>query len=680
MSRTEHRWRIVIDHTRIADGEHSDFPLFVRLCDPDLRARAAADFFFSAADGQTHLGTEVVAYDGERGELAAWVRVPRLGRRRDTVLYLNCGTGDGELLSPWDDSFLLVRHGDEERTAEGIDPGEEITVEAWAYSDTRRPEVMQPLVSQWRPSRDFGPFAAYDASCTDGLDCTGYYGAVFDGRYIYCCPIRSHKRRDTVHAHVLRCDTHGDFRDPASWEAFDAAGTEGLNTVCYYGAAFDGRYVIFTPRDDASGYHSRVLRYDTHGNFKSASSWQAHEVDLPHSHQGVASDGHYLYFCPGYEGVPNEPLDESLLSGKVMRLDLRADFRAASTYRVFDTATLHPDALCFDGGAFDGRYIYFVPLTQGVVVRYDTCGDFASRDSWACYDARPLGMKMNVGAVFDGRHLYFCAYGHSLMVRYDTQGDFGDERSWQAYEAAGTGGVASSGFDGGFFDGRHVYFSPWTRAVAAGESPYHCNFLRYDTCGPFDDPQSWEAKNASATDGLVAVGYNAGAFDGRYFYAAPLYDGDGDKFHGRVLRCDTLGEDGTFSLRYCDYGHNGGLCAAVPGPSFIINTEQGVRSVAAHQVLAPGWHHLAGVYDGHTLKLFVDGALVAERAATGRLQKNSVAVTLGALSAADVCFEGRIEGVRIARVARRDGWIKTAYRNLADPAGFVRLEGAEEYK
>ena len=68
MSRTEHRWRIVIDQTRIADDEHSDFPLFVRLCDPDLRARAATDFFFNAADGQTHLGTEVVAYDGERGE------------------------------------------------------------------------------------------------------------------------------------------------------------------------------------------------------------------------------------------------------------------------------------------------------------------------------------------------------------------------------------------------------------------------------------------------------------------------------------------------------------------------------------------------------------------------------------------------------------------------------------
>ena len=57
------------------------------------------------------------------------------------------------------------------------------------------------------------------------------------------------------------------------------------------------------------------------------------------------------------------------------------------------------------------------------------------------------------------------------------------------------------------------------------------------------------------------------------FLLCPLYDGDGDQFHGKILRYDTLGTNGAFSLRYCDYGHNGGLCAAVPGPSFLVNTE-----------------------------------------------------------------------------------------------------------
>ena len=71
---------------------------------------------------------------------------------------------------------------------------------------------------------------------------------------------------------------------------------------------------------------------------------------------------------------------------------------------------------------------------------------------------------------------------------------------------------------------------------------FHCNFLRYDTRGPFDDGQSWEARDAGGTDGLKTVGYNAGAYDGRFFYLAPWRDGTGSGgMHGRILRYDTVG-------------------------------------------------------------------------------------------------------------------------------------------
>ena len=230
-----------------------------------------------------------------------------------------------------------------------------------------------------------------------------------------------------------------------------------------------------------------------------------------------------------------------------------------------------------------------------------------------------------------------------------------------------------------FFDGCYVYFVPWTRTVPAGEhkSTYHANFLRYDTRGAFDDPQSWTAHDASTTDGLKTVGYNAGAFDGRYFYGAPLYDGEGDAYHGRVLRYDTTGCNASFSLRYGDYGHNGGLCAAVPGPSFLVNTTKGPRSIAAHQALTPGWHHVAGVYNGRTLKLWVDGRLVAERSGAGSLQDNQAPVTIGGLANGSAQFHGQVGEVRVATVARSDDWLKTAYQNLVDPQGFIRL-GKEE--
>ena len=688
-----YRRSLTIDHTRVLNTDQRDFPVLIRLCDPTLRSTASGghvahshgtDLFFTQADGRTRLPHELVAYDPEQGQLEAWVQVPVLSCRQDEVLYLYYGDPVVAATAPtrgvWEDSYGLVQHG--ERVVAGssaMELAEELTVEAWVRGTGPGAEVLQSLVSKWAVRESFDAFSAYDAGRTDGLACVGFYGAVFDGRYVYWCPIRSHRERNTVHANVLRCDTQGDFHDPQSWEAHDARGTDGLNTVCYYGAAFDGRYVIFTPRDDSEGYHSRVLRYDTHRPFKSAASWEAHDADLPHSHQGVACDGRYLYFCPGYDGASESSLTESKLSGKVLRMDTQADFKDPATYRVFDTKGLAEETVCFDGGAFDGRYIYFVPLTNGVVVQCDTKGDFADPDSWRTYDARPLNMQMNVGAVFDGRYLYFCAYSHSHMIRYDTQGDFTADASWATFDAANTSGLDTGGFDGGFFDGRYVYFVPWTRTVPAEEdkSTYHANFLRYDTRGAFDAPQSWDAHDASATDGLKTVGYNAGAFDGRYFYGAPLYDGEGDAFHGRVLRYDTSGSNASFSLRYSDYGHNGGLCAAVPGPSFLINTAKGPRSIAAHQALTPGWHHLTGVYNGRTLKLWVDGRLVAERSGTGSLQVNQVPVTVGGLADGPAQFRGQVGEVRVTTVARSDDWLKTAYQNLVDPQGFIRL-GEEE--
>jgi hypothetical protein len=541
-------------------------------------------------------------------------------------------------------------------------PGQGLTVEAWVTSAHERAEALQPLVSQWRPLAT-PQWRAYDATSTDGLICAGYYGAVFDGRHVYGCPIRSHRPRDSVHGHVLRCDTHGDFRDEATWEAFDAGGTDGLNTVCYYGAAFDGRHVIFAPRDDSKGYHSRVLRYDTRGPFKEPDAWSAHDAELPHSAQGAAFDGRHVYFCPGYESTAGQPLTESQLSGTVLRMDTSEGFHDAASYRRFDTKVLGPDAVCFDGGAFDGRYVYFVPLLHGVVVRHDTQGRFDEASSWEAFDARAQGLGMNVGAVFDGRWLYFCAYGHSSMVRYDTRRAFTDGNSWERWDAAGTGGLDTGGFDGGFFDGRYVHFCPWTRQAPPGGSMYHCNFLRYDTTRSFDDGTAWSAYDAAHTDGLLSLGYNAGAFDGRHFYGAPLYDGEpGDAYHGRVLRCDTVGEDGAFSLRYCDYGHNGGLCAAVPGPSFLVNTESGVRSIAAHRSLSAGRHHLVGVYNEQKLQLWIDGKLAAERLATGRLLATNVPITTSELSGGGARFDGDIERSRTLTQALDATDIHAAYQ------------------
>jgi hypothetical protein len=197
--------------------------------------------------------------------------------------------------------------------------------------------------------------------------------------------------------------------------------------------------------------------------------------------------------------------------------------------------------------------------------------------------------------------------------------------------------------------------------------------LRYDTTGAFTDPASWCCADAGKTDGLTTTGFNGGLSDGRYIYCVPWMDGA--QFperiigNGRVLRYDTVGTAGAFSLRYCDVGHNGGLTAALPGARFLINTENGPFSVSANRRPVPGRHHLAGVYDGKALRLYIDGELVNEQAACGKLLGSDVELAIGHLLDGGGRFAGTIFEVRISDSAHSADQIRAHYSGLSAQTG-----------
>ena len=322
------------------------------------------------------------------------------------------------------------------------------------------------------------------------------------------------------------------------------------------------------------------------------------------------------------------------------------------------------------------RYLFFVSRRTGRPEVW--CEVREVNELWQLTD-HPDFSEWSVHPSHDGRYVYYVPYGDNpVVVRYDVEKEFTEKGSWSAYAIAQTEGLRTMGFDGAAFDGRYVYFVPFYD----GGKDFHGTALRYDTQGDFLAPDSWRAFDAGSTDGLATKGYNGGAFDGRFLYLAPWHDGKEYppkiEGHGRVLRYDTVGENGSFSLRYADCGHNGGLCAALPGPRFIVNTDHGAVSVAANRILEPGVHHVAGVYDGRRIGLFIDGELANEREASGAIQTNGVPIVVGRIADGTGVFKGKIRHARISDTARSEAWIATEYRNLSAPSAFCRVGNEQE--
>ncbi len=675
------RRRLTIDIARDV-GSLRDFPLLVVVRDNALKTiekgghvlrEDGSDIHFASGEGDA-LAYRIESYNAEDGALRARVRVPSLCA--DTTLYLCYGEGAVSCPDPvWDSHFALVQCNGDAIRSEPLDRIEALTVEAWVESNQANTDAFQALVSRWSLRSTMDAFESYDAGETDGLDTKGYFGAVSDGRYVYFAPQCNASQER--HGQVLRYDSRGGFNDPESWQGYDAGCTDGLNTKGYYGVVHAGDHIYFVPRTDGETLHSRILRYDRRREFRDPGSWEAYDIGRTMACQSAAYDGRYIYLSPGYYGDSGE-------SGKAVRHDTRGGFKDPDSYVIFDAGNTDGlESKNYDGATFDGRYVYYSPLNdRGIVLRHDTHAGFDDPAAWEALDASVHGMGMCVGAVFDGRYVYYVPYAHSNAVRYDTRGDFRDPESWEAWDAAGTSGLHTKGYDGAAYDGRYVYYIPFYEGDE-DQRGFHCRVLRYDTCMNFNDKVAWDAADGGVfTFPPNPGGFNGGAFDGRYVYFSPWRE-DPDESdereytpHGKVLRYDTA-DDASFILKYAECGHNGGLCASLPGPTFTIDTENGTRSVRANRTLPPGRHHLAGVYDGERVTLYIDGAAVGSAEASGPVQSGNAPVAIGRLAAGGAPFQGEIGEVRISTAARSDRWIDATRQNLASPTEFVRV-GPEE--
>lgn len=228
----------------------------------------------------------------------------------------------------------------------------------------------------------------------------------------------------------------------------------------------------------------------------------------------------------------------------ILQHDADLPFSEAGSWKFQDLTEFNAAANGYAGGVATGYHVYFAPCESSdytlnsTVARYAKSGDFNTGGSWEFVDttsvvgANCAGFR---GGIYDGRYIYFPPFtqtatplGH-YAARYDTQGAFDSATSWAGVDLAAVN-AACTDYVGGCFDGRYVYFSPFGSSTAHGQALriditkafVASNFERYDMTGI----------NANCK------GYSGCTFDGRYVYYAPTNNGS---YHGYVVRYDTWG-------------------------------------------------------------------------------------------------------------------------------------------
>jgi hypothetical protein len=209
-------------------------------------------------------------------------------------------------------------------------------------------------------------WATFDTTTTQSASALGFYGGVFDGRFVYFVPnFNGGQSNGGASGVVSRYDTTADsgFTSKASWYSFDSVGTNP-DSYGFVGAAFDGRYVYFAPH-----LKTLVSRFDTHApQLSTGSAWSSFELTTvlapfdagPPTYFGTAFDGRFVYFVPGQTSL-----------GSVVRYDTLSTFTSSCAWSQYDVSRANASATDFQGAVYDGRYLYLVPRAT-IVARFDT--------------------------------------------------------------------------------------------------------------------------------------------------------------------------------------------------------------------------------------------------------------------------------------------------------------------
>jgi CSLREA domain-containing protein len=255
---------------------------------------------------------------------------------------------------------------------------------------------------------------------------------------------------------------------------------------------------------------------------------------------------------------------------------------------------------------------------------------------------------------------------HAAMVSHPGGGD----RSFVASFPAGAGNVITATTTQSLGAGLYGATSEFSLAVAA--LPEGAAFTEHSgRLGTLDALGGADAAVPAA--GITA---NAVELDGSTErLTAPTFDvTSGELSVSGWIRLDTSA--GTPRLVSRQAGGTAILDVFVSGttPTARLHVGGTQVEVTGGTVGLGAWHQVAASWDGSVVTLYVDGAPVDSTPAVGPLATDvSASLVVGNTESAANGLDGRIDNVRISRVARSPEWILTEFANVTEADRFVTL-------
>jgi len=239
-----------------------------------------------------------------------------------------------------------------------------------------------------------------------------YEDGIVVGDFVYFSPHLDKNQK--FNTKPLRYDTNKQFSDPAAWERIEFR----LNHS-YVGAAFDGRFIYYSPYATNGEFITPIMIYDTTKKFTNNDSWKFLSIHES-GYSGVGFNGTHVIFAPmstdkimflnvenqkldfytvnniGYQGVIETEKAVYLVPYGIHKIKGNAEIiEITNSIKTFTPKIAKGG---YWGGTYDGKFVYFTPYANGTkmhgdVLRYDTTKPFEEDDSWE--DFKIMGFRYN---------------------------------------------------------------------------------------------------------------------------------------------------------------------------------------------------------------------------------------------------------------------------------------------